>query len=175
MRDRAKTINFATIYGQGPAALASQLGISRRDAERFIDSYFERFSGVKAYLERMKETAREQGYVETLSGRRRYIPEIRSRNPGVRGFGERTATNSPIQGTAADLIKLAMIRLHEELDPERARMLLQVHDELLFEVREGEVEPASRTVRREMEGAMELDVPLRVEIGEGPSWYECKP
>ncbi len=175
MRDRAKTINFATIYGQGPAALASQLGISRREAERFIEGYFERFSGVKAYLERMKEEARDKGYVETLSGRRRYIPEIRSRNPGVRGFGERTATNSPIQGSAADLIKLAMIRLHEELDPDRARMLVQVHDELLFEVREGEVEATRETVRAAMEGAMSLDVPLRVEIGVGRTWYECKP
>jgi len=175
MRDRAKTINFATIYGQGPAALAAQLGISRREAERFIEGYFERFAGVKTYLERMKEEAREKGYVETLSGRRRYIPEIRSRNPGVRGFGERTATNSPIQGSAADLIKLAMIRLHDELDPARTRMLVQVHDELLFEVREGAVEEAREVVRAAMEGAMTLDVPLRVEIGVGRTWYECKP
>jgi len=175
MRDRAKTINFATIYGQGPMALAAQLGISRTDASRFIEGYFERFAGVKAYLERMKDEAREKGYVETLSGRRRYIPEIRSRNPGVRGFGERTATNSPIQGTAADLIKLAMIRLHGELDPDRARMLVQVHDELLFEVREGAVEEVRQTVRAAMEGAMELDVPLRVEIGTGRSWFDCKP
>ncbi|MDX1579037.1 MAG: DNA polymerase I, partial [Gemmatimonadota bacterium] len=115
MREQAKTINFATIYGQGPVALARQLGISREQAKTFIAGYFERFAGVAAYLERMKETAREQGYVETLVGRRRYIPEIRSRNPGIRGYGERTATNSPIQGTAADLIKLSMIRLHERL------------------------------------------------------------
>jgi DNA polymerase-1 len=175
MRARAKTINFATIYGQGPVALAAQLGISRGEAERFIRGYFERFAGVKAYLERMKEEAREKGYVETLSGRRRYIPEIRSRNPGVRGFGERTATNSPIQGSAADLIKLAMIRLHGELDPTRARMLVQVHDELLIEVRLGAEEDVRETVRVAMEGAMELDVPLRVEIGTGRSWYECKP
>ena len=175
MRDRAKTINYATIYGQGPGALASQLGVSREEAEEFIEGYFERFSEVRSYIDRMREKAREDGYVETLTGRRRYIPEIRSRNPGVRGFGERTAANTPIQGTAADLIKLAMIELEERLDPGRARMLLQVHDELLFEVREGEVEDVVPVVREEMEGAMELDVPLTVDVGVGPSWYDCKP
>ncbi len=174
MRDQAKTINFATIYGQGPVALAAQLGISRTEARRFIEGYFERFSGVAEYLERMKEQAREKGYVETLSGRRRYIPEIRSRNPGIRGFGERTATNSPIQGSAADLIKIAMIRLHDRLGEGPARMILQVHDELLFEVPEGDVEEVSRVVREEMEGAMELDVPLRVDLGRGKSWYDAK-
>ncbi|MFO7586985.1 MAG: DNA polymerase I [Gemmatimonadota bacterium] len=174
MRDRAKTINFGTIYGQGPVALARQLGISRDDAERFIDSYFARFAGVRDYLEKMKETAREKGYVETLLGRRRYVPEIRSRNPGVRGFGERTATNSPIQGTAADLIKLAMIRLHGRFGDGPFRMLLQVHDELLFEVPEGKVEEASAVVRQEMEGAIELSVPLRVDLGSGDSWYASK-
>jgi DNA polymerase-1 len=174
MRDRAKTINYATIYGQGPSALASQLGVSREEAEEFIESYFRRFSGVESYIEEMKDRAREQGYVETVSGRRRYIPEIRSRNPGVRGFGERTAANSPIQGTAADLIKIAMIELHERLDPDRARMLLQVHDELLFEVREDAVEEVREVVREEMTGAMELDVPLEVDMGVGGSWYDCK-
>jgi DNA polymerase-1 len=113
MREQAKTINFATIYGQGPFALAAQLGITRDEAREFIAQYFERFAGVATYLEEMKETARTQGYVETLIGRRRYIPEIRSKNPGMRGYGERTATNSPIQGTAADIIKVSMIRLHE--------------------------------------------------------------
>ncbi len=174
MRARAKTINFATIYGQGPVALASQLGISRTDARNFIDQYFERFHGVRDYLEAMKEQAREAGYVVTLSGRRRYIPEIRSRNPGIRGFGERTATNSPIQGTAADLIKIAMIRLHDRLDPTRGSMLLQVHDELLLEVREDAVDSVEAQVREEMESAMALDVPLKVDIATGRSWYDCK-
>ncbi|MFB6240108.1 MAG: DNA polymerase I, partial [Gemmatimonadota bacterium] len=145
MREQAKTINYATIYGQGPGALGNQLGISRSRAEEFIEQYFERFSGVADYLERMKETARDRGYVETLTGRRRYIPEIKSRNPGVRGFGERTATNSPIQGTAADMIKIAMIRLHERLPGTGARMLLQVHDELIFEV-EPELEEETRAL-----------------------------
>jgi len=174
MRDQAKTINFATIYGQGPVALAAQLGISRTEATEFITSYFERFEGVTHYIEAMKDQARSQGYVETLLGRRRYIPEIRARNPGVRGFGERTATNSPIQGTAADLIKLAMIRLHERLAETPARMLLQVHDELLFETPADYVEQLRTLVREEMEGAIDLDVPLRVDIGVGESWYLSK-
>ena len=177
MRAQAKTINFATIYGQGPVALAAQLGISRTEARTFIDQYFERFSGVRDFLEEMKERARAQGYVETLIGRRRYIPEIRSRNPGMRGYGERTATNSPIQGTAADLIKIAMIRLHDRLAAEyggRVRMLLQVHDELLFEVRDGLTDEVAKVVRGEMEGAADLDVPLEVDIGVGDSWYACK-
>ncbi len=177
MRDQAKTINFATIYGQGPVALAAQLGIGRTEARTFIDQYFERFGGVRDFLEEMKERARAQGYVETLIGRRRYIPEIRSRNPGMRGYGERTATNSPIQGTAADLIKIAMIRLHDRLAAEfegRVRMLLQVHDELLFEVREGLTDEVAKVVREEMEGAADLDVPLEVDLGVGDSWYACK-
>ena len=174
MREQAKTINFATIYGQGPFALAAQLGISRDEAREFISQYFERFAGVAAYLEEMKETARTQGYVETLIGRRRYIPEIRSKNPGMRGFGERTATNSPIQGTAADIIKLSMIHLHDRLETTDARMLLQVHDELLFEVPEEEVESVVDVIREGMEGAIELDVPLKVDLGIGASWYDCK-
>ena len=177
MRGRAKTINFATIYGQGPVALAAQLGIGRTEAREFIDAYFERFSGVRDYLEEMKERARTQGYVETLNGRRRYIPEIRAKNPGMRGYGERTATNSPIQGTAADLIKMAMIRLHKRLITEHdgaARMLLQVHDELLFEVRSDLTGEISQVVREEMESAADLDVPLKVDIGVGDSWYSCK-
>lgn len=174
MRDQAKTINFATIYGQGPVALAAQLGIGRSEATEFISNYFERFEGVANYLEAMKETARSQGYVETLLGRRRYIPEIRARNPGVRGFGERTATNSPIQGTAADLIKLAMIRLHGRLAGTPASMLLQVHDELLFETPVDYADQLRTVVSEEMEGAIDLDVPLRVDIGVGESWYLSK-
>ena len=176
MRDQAKTINFATIYGQGPVALAAQLGISRTQADEFIASYFERFAGVRRYLDEMKEQAKETGYVETLLGRRRYIPEMRSRNPGVRAFGERLATNSPIQGTAADLLKIAMIRLHDRLaaGDTGARMLLQVHDELLLEVPEASVEETRLIVREEMEGAIQLDVPLKVDMGIGPSWYDSK-
>ena len=174
MREQAKTINFATIYGQGPVALAQQLGISRAQASEFIAGYFARFAGVSSYIDERKEEARRQGYVETLTGRRRYIPEIRSRNPGMRGYGERTAANSPIQGSAADIIKLSMIALDRRLAGTGARMLLQVHDELLIEASEANAEEIGRIVREEMEGALELDVPLRVDLGMGRTWYDCK-
>ncbi|MEN8144152.1 MAG: DNA polymerase I [Gemmatimonadota bacterium] len=174
MRAQAKTINFATLYGQGPVALAGQLGISRQAAADFIQTYFERFEGVSAYLDSMKEMARERGYVETMLGRRRYIPEIRSQNPGIRGFGERTAANSPIQGTAADLIKLAMISIDDRLSGSETCLLLQVHDELLLEVPEAELGAVSSWVRQEMEEAIVLDVPLRVDMGSGRTWYDCK-
>ena len=136
MRGRAKTINFATIYGQGAHALSRQLKISNAEAKDFIATYFERFAGVREYLDSMVEFAREHGYVETIFNRRRYIPELRDRNFNIRAFGERTAANSPIQGSAADLIKIAMIRIDAAFATERmeGRMLLQVHDELVFEV-----------------------------------------
>jgi DNA polymerase-1 len=176
MRATAKTVNFATIYGQGPFALGRQLGISMAEARTFIDNYFERFPAIREYLDRQVETAREQGYVETLFGRRRYIPELNSKNPNIRGFGERVATNSPIQGTAADLIKLAMINIHRALAEREsaARMILQVHDELLFEVPPAELDDVKALVRSEMEGALKLDVPIAVEMGVGSTWYETK-
>jgi len=176
MRDRAKTVNFAVIYGVGGFSLGKQLGISQAEAKEFIAAYFERFPGVRAYLDRQIELAREQGYVETLTGRRRYIPEIKSRNFNIRSFGERAATNAPIQGSSADLIKIAMIRIQEELEAGDlgARMLVQVHDELLFEVPEGRVDDLLALVTEKMEGAAELKVPLVVESGVGESWYDCK-
>jgi DNA polymerase-1 len=176
MRARAKTVNFATIYGQGPFALARQLGISMSEAREFIESYFKRFPAIREYLDRQVELARDQGYVETLFGRRRYIPELNSKNPNIRGFGERVAANSPIQGTAADLIKLAMIDIHRALleRESSARMILQVHDELLFEVPPAELDDVKALVRSEMEGALQLDVPIAVEIGVGSTWYETK-
>jgi DNA polymerase-1 len=176
MRGTAKTVNFATIYGQGAFALGRQLGISIAEARAFIDGYFERFPAIREYLDRQVEAAREQGYVETLFGRRRYIPELNSKNPNIRGFGERVATNSPIQGTAADLIKLAMINIHNALAEREsgARMILQVHDELLFEVPGAELDAVSVLVRAEMEGALKLDVPIAVDMGVGSNWYETK-
>ncbi len=175
-RARAKTINFATLYGQGEFSLGRQLGISREEAGEFIRDYFERFAGVRAFLDRQIEMAREEAYVETLSGRRRYIPELESRNWNVRQFGERVAQNTPIQGSAADLIKVAMIRIHDELQTQRlsARLLLQVHDELVFEVRADHLEPLRAMVVQHMEHAMELEVPLKVDVGTGDSWYACK-
>jgi DNA polymerase-1 len=176
MRSRAKTINFGTLYGQGGFSLARQLGIPRDEADRFIEEYFERFAGVRRYLDEQVEGARERGYVETLMGRRRFIPELKSGNWNVRQFGERVAQNTPIQGSAADLIKRATIDLQATLD-ERfpdSLILLQVHDELLLEVPEAQVEAVSGLVAERMEGALRLDVPLVVDVGVGPDWYNCK-
>jgi DNA polymerase-1 len=177
MRARAKTINFATIYGQGPFALSQQLGITQDEARDFIRLYFERFAGVRRFLDETIERARRLGYVETLFGRRRYIPELKDTNYNVRAFGERTAMNSPLQGSAADLIKIAMINLHRALGDGRARgaMLLQVHDELVLEAPESEVNEVVVMVRREMEGATSLAVPLVAEVGVGENWLEAKP
>jgi DNA polymerase-1 len=176
MRARAKTINFATIYGQGPFSLAKQLGISQEEAKEFIRLYFDRFSGVRAFLDETVEQAKNLGYVETLFGRRRYIPELKDPNYNVRAFGERTAMNSPMQGSAADLIKVAMINLAAALETENleSAVLLQVHDELVLESPEPEVEQVCDTVRREMEGAAKLDVPLLVDVGVGCNWLDAK-
>ena len=176
MRDRAKTVNFAVLYGIGPFALGNQLGMATAEAKEFIEEYFRRLPGVRRYLDEQMEKARQQGYVETLTGRRRYIPEINARNFNVRSFGERAATNAPIQGTAADLIKIAMIRIQQDLDArtDGTRMLLQVHDELLFEVPADSVPEVQALVRERMEGAAALDVPLRVEDGVGGNWLEAK-
>ena len=175
MRARAKTINFATIYGQGPHALARQLGIGYDDARRFIDEYFVRFAGVRSFLDRTIATARQRGWVETIFGRRRYVPELHDKNYNIRAFGERTATNSPLQGSAADLIKVAMIRVSGALRREyAARLLLQVHDELVVEAPVAEVEPVSRVVKECMEGAAALRVPLVATVGAGPNWLDAK-
>jgi DNA polymerase I len=176
MRDAAKTINFATIYGIGPFALSKQLGTTVQEAKTFIDNYFERLPGVRAYLDRQIEKAYQDGYVETLIGRRRYIPEVKSKNYNIRQFGERAATNAPVQGSAADIIKIAMIDIDRLLREEGdgTRMLLQVHDELLFEAPQDRVEHIRALVTQRMEQAFQLDVPLKVESGTGASWYECK-
>lgn len=175
MRDQAKTVNFATLYGQGPFSLARALGIGQDAAKEFIAQYFERFAGVRRYLDEQVEQARERGYVETLMGRRRYVPELKAKSWNVRQFGERVAQNTPIQGTAADLIKVAMVRLADALrGDEGARMLLQVHDELVFEVEEGRVGDVARVVVDAMESACDLAVPLRVDTGSGPTWLDCK-
>src|SRR5256886_10012021 len=176
MRARAKTINFATIYGQGAFALSRQLGITQDDAKRFIEQYFTRFAGVRAWLDRTVAEARERGYVETLFGRRRYIPELKDRNYNIRAFGERTATNSPLQGSAADLIKIAMIRIAGALKEQGlgSRMILQVHDELVVEVPRGEAEVATELVKRHMERAADLRVPLVVSVGMGMNWVDAK-
>jgi DNA polymerase-1 len=164
------------LYGQGAFSLARQLGIGRDEAKAFIDQYFERFSGVRAYLDGQVAIAREKGFVETLMGRRRQIPELQAKNWNVRQFGERVAQNTPIQGTAADMIKKAMLDVSGALaeTDTGARLLLQVHDELLFEVPSGEEDDLAELVVSRMEGAMELRVPLVAEGGVGKNWFETK-
>ena len=176
MRARAKTINFATIYGQGPHALSRQLNIEHVEAKEFIARYFQRFQGVRNYLDAMVAFAREHGFVQTIFGRRRYIPELRERNFNIRAFGERTAANSPIQGSAADLIKIAMIRIDDALRTRelQSKMLLQVHDELVFEVMPEELATVQEIVKHEMEHAAQLSVPLVVDLGVGKNWLETK-
>lgn len=176
MRARAKTINFATIYGQGPFALARQLEITQDEAKEFIETYFERFAGVRTYMDETIATAKERGFVETLFGRRRYIPELKDKNFNMRAFGERTAMNSPLQGSAADLIKIAMIDLDDALKTRslESAMLLQVHDELVLEAPKPEVDEVVELVREKMSGAVELDVPLVVDVGVGPNWLDAK-
>jgi len=165
MRRVAKTINFGIVYGMSSFGLAGQLGISRKEAQTFIDRYFEHYSGIKKFMERIVEQAREDGYVTTLLGRRRQLPEIKASNRTRREFAERTAINTPIQGTAADIIKLAMLQVDRELgQQEGARMILQVHDELVLEVRDSELESTSTMVTRAMESVMELNVPLKVNL-----------
>jgi len=175
-RGRAKTINFGVIYGQGAFALGRSLGITQEEAKEFITQYFTRFSGVRAYLDATVEFARREGFVETILGRRRYIPEIKDRNFNTRAYGERNAQNSPLQGSAADLIKLAMIRIHALLGERglESRMLLQVHDELVFEVPPAELPLMRGLVKEQMESVFPLRVPLVADVGEGLTWLDAK-
>ena len=173
-RNRAKAVNFGIVYGISPFGLAANLGIDQKEARIYIDRYFERYAGVRAYIERVLEQTRAEHRVLTLFGRSRPIPDIQSRNANLRGFAERTAVNTPLQGTAADLIKIAMIRIDRRLREEnrKARMTLQVHDELLFDVPEDEVEPVRALVRQEMEHVVELSVPILAEDGVGANWRD---
>ena len=173
-RARAKTINFATIYGQGPHALSRQLGIAHEEAKQFIARYFERFAGVRRYLDACVVSAREKGYAETIFGRRRYIPELKDRNFNMRAFGERTATNSPLQGSAADLIKVAMLRVARALEDRPARLLLQVHDELIVEAPAEAADAVASLVKLQMEAAAALKVPLVADVGIGENWLDAK-
>jgi DNA polymerase-1 len=173
-RRRAKAVNFGIVYGLSPFGLSQQIGIDTKEAKRFIDAYFENYSGVRGFIDRTLEQARAESRVSTLFGRIRPIPDILSKNPNLRGFAERTAVNTPLQGTAADLIKLAMIRIDAELRERKlkTRMLLQVHDELVFEVPEDEIETVRKLVTQQMENACDLKVPLNVEVGVGPNWRD---
>ena len=175
-RRRAKAVNFGIVYGLSAFGLSQQIGIDTKEAKRFIDAYFEKYSGVREFIDRTLEQARRDQKVTTLFGRVRPIPDIHSKNFNLRGFAERTAVNTPLQGTAADLIKLAMIRIDAELRERklRSRMLLQVHDELVFEVPEGEVDTMKQMVTGQMEHVHELKVPLKVEVGIGPNWRDLE-
>jgi DNA polymerase I len=175
-RNRAKAVNFGIVYGISPFGLAAQLGIEQNEARLYIETYFERYAGVRSYIDRMLEETRHEQKVRTMFGRVRPIPDIQSRNANQRGFAERTAINTPLQGTAADLIKLAMIRIDARLAKEKlkSQMTLQVHDELVFDVPEDEIEPISALVRHEMEHVVELSVPLVADVGVGGNWRDLK-
>ena len=176
-RSRAKAINYGLAYGMNAWGLASRLEITPDEAEEFIDAYFASFPQIRDYLDRQVARAAAEGFTETILGRRRYIPELQAANPRVRDMGRRMALNAPIQGSAADVFKLGMIRVDEALQGSdlECRMLLTVHDELVFEVSKKRVEEAAELVKREMEAAHELDVPLRADIGWGPNWAEAVP
>ncbi|OYD08383.1 DNA polymerase I [Paludifilum halophilum] len=176
MRRQAKAVNFGIVYGISDYGLSQNLNIPRKEAGEFIQRYFESYPGVKAYMEDVVKKAKEEGYVTTMLHRRRFLPEINSKNYNRRSFAERTAMNTPIQGTAADIIKKAMVRVDEALEEEQlnARLLLQVHDELIFEAPEEELEKLSDQVRRVMEGPVKMSVPLKVDMNWGKTWFETK-
>ncbi|CAG7644861.1 DNA polymerase I [Paenibacillus solanacearum] len=176
MRRQAKAVNFGIVYGISDYGLSQNLNITRKEAASFIEQYFAVFQGVRGYMDDIVKKARQDGYVTTLLQRRRYLPEITASNFNLRSFAERTAMNTPIQGTAADIIKLAMVQMDERMRREgvRSRMLLQVHDELVFEVPEDELERMKAIVPEVMEGALKLDVPLKVDVDAGVNWYEAK-
>ena len=175
-RSSAKAVNFGIVYGISDFGLANQIGVSNKKAKEYIQQYLEKYSGIKHFMDDIVESAKQKGYVETLFGRRRYIPEIKSSNYMVRQFGNRVAMNTPIQGTAADIMKIAMINVKNALQESKinAKIVLQIHDELLLEVALQDKEKAKQILKESMEGAMKLSVPLEVEISEGNSWYEVK-
>jgi DNA polymerase-1 len=175
-RRSAKAINFGLIYGMSAFGLSRQLGIPRGEAQRYMDLYFERYPGVLDYMERTRQQASEQGYVSTLDGRRLYLPDVRSSNAMRRKAAERAAINAPMQGTAADIIKRAMIEVDAWLQGQEkplVRAIMQVHDELVFEVHESVIDEASQRIRQLMEGSMTLAVPLKVDVGVGMNWDEA--
>ena len=174
MRRMAKTANFAVIYGVSAYGLSMQSDMSVAESKQFIDTYYARYPGIREFMDNAIEKARKDGYVTTLFGRRRHIPEINSKNRQVRQFAERTAMNTPIQGTAADMIKVAMIEIYGKIKEMRSKMILQVHDELIFDIHKDELEQMKDIVRSTMETSVDLDVPVKVDMGIGSNWLECK-
>ena len=176
MRSRAKAVNFGIVYGIGAFSLSQDIGVSRKEASDYINAYLEHYSGVRDYMERVVAKAKDKGYSETIFGRRRYLPELSSSNHNMRAFGERVARNMPIQGAAADIIKLAMIRVENRLEKEnlRARLILQVHDELIVEAPEEEAQQVATLLKEEMENAVQLSVPMVADANIGKTWYDAK-
>jgi DNA polymerase-1 len=176
MRSAAKAVNFGIVYGISDFGLARNIGVSRKQAAEFIERYLTRYAGIKRFMDSSVASGKLQGYVTTLFGRRRYLPEIASANYNIRSFGERIAMNSPIQGTAADIIKLAMVEAHRALTSEKlkARLILQVHDELIVDSPPEEIERASALLRSAMEGVIRMKVPLKVDLCVGRDWNACK-
>ena len=175
-RSAAKAVNFGIVYGISGFGLAGQLNISRKEAENYINQYLEKYIGVKEFMDNIVEEAKEKGYVETLFHRRRYIPELSSNNFMVRQFGSRAAMNTPIQGTAADIMKIAMIQVYRRLQEEKsdAKLILQIHDELLIECKIEEKEKVKNLLQECMENAIKMEIPLKVEVSEADNWYELK-
>jgi DNA polymerase-1 len=176
LRSKAKAVNFGIVYGIGDFSLSKDLGITRKEARTYIDGYLDKYANVKKYMNDIVAQGKELGYVTTMFGRRRYLPELKSSNFNVRSFGERIAMNMPIQGSAADIIKIAMVKVHSELIARKlkSRLILQVHDELIIEAHESELEEVTKLLKESMENAAELKVPLSVEVKSGVSWYETK-
>ena len=176
MRSRAKAVNFGIVYGIGAFSLSKDIGVTVREAQKYIDNYLARFSAIDSYMKKTIEQAKADGYVSTLEGRRRYLPELAASNFNTRSFGERVARNAPIQGTAADIIKIAMVRVDERLKREglEARLILQVHDELIVEAPAFESMQVAMLLQEEMEHAVKLTVPLTAEASMGETWYEAK-
>ena len=175
LRSRAKAVNFGIVYGISAFSLAQDISVRPNEAKAYMDAYLEKYHGVRDYMKAVVEKAKADGYVSTLYGRRRELPELKSSNFNMRSFGERVALNMPIQGTAADIIKLAMVHVYERLRTEtkNARLILQVHDELIVECPEDEAQTVSAILREEMENAVQLSVPLTVEVHTGHSWAEA--
>ena len=176
LRSRAKAVNFGIVYGISEFGLSEQTGINRREAKDFMEQYLEHYSGIKNYMDDIVNETKSKGYIDTAFGRRRYIPELKSNNYMVRKFGERVAMNTPVQGTAADIMKIAMINVYRKLKEEKmeAKIVLQIHDELLIEAPISEKEKVKKILVEQMENAAKLNVPLKVEAEEGKNWLSAK-
>jgi DNA polymerase-1 len=175
-RSKAKAVNFGIVYGISDYGLGEQIGVSRKQAKEYIEGYLEKYSGIKKFMDEIAEDAIKDGYVKTLYNRRRYIPEIKSNNYVVRQFGHRIAMNTPIQGTAADVIKIAMINVYKSFKKNnlKSKLILQVHDELLIEALEEEQEIVKKILKEEMENVIKMKVPLKADLSFGYNWYEAK-